>query len=248
MSSDLATLQTIFEARLFPQTFLEAVLVAHGSLPQACDYLSSLTDADVSYLYAPTEPVAPQQQPLNPDDVIANLKEIILPSLTSQITHVVIPDIEGRTERVKYNLSNLSITELTLPSEHVSIDLADDQILITATNILLKVSVASWAYRIRLPPLRDAGAATLSCANISVNVTLRPHADHLKIERCEVVVPEVSLRANEARLSWLYNSLAAVAKASIRKAVEAALQNVVRTALEEQLAQWSDHQTIILQN
>lgn len=238
MSSDLATLQTIFQARPFPPTFLEAVLVAHGSLPQACDYLSSLPDTEIPYLQ-PSRRQNIQLSSPESQQIVSNLKDIILPSLTSQLTGTRIPDFTAETDRIKYQLSQLCITTLSLPPSNVSIVSNDQTIRITATDISLDVAVGSWAYRIRMPPLRDAGAATFSCRDVQANIVLRVAGDNLIVEQCDLVVPEVTVRANEARLSWLYNSLASVARASVRKAVEAALQSVVRSALEEQLNNWT---------
>lgn len=206
MSSDLATLQTIFASR-FPAPFLEAVLQSHGSLPQACDYLSTLDDTEI------------------PTESLQETFSSILPRLTRVLSTTPIPDITGTTDRLSYTLSDLRITSVNLPQEKLSVVEGDTvEVAIGGASVSAE---GTWAYRLRVPRLRDDGDGKFSCSGVSAVVILTPEGEVLE---CSVSVGEVAFRATNARFSWLYNTLAGVTRPAMRRAVEDALEGALRDA------------------
>lgn len=226
--------------------FLEAVLHAHGSLHLACDYLSSLSDTEVPPppQNVRTHHLQPPQLDLSHPEasqVLANLKDIVIPALSSQLTGSTIPPLCGETDRVKYSLSGLQVTSFDLDSENVTTEIqSDTSVAIRATDASLNVSTDSWAYRMRFPPLRDTGSANFSCAGITAIVNVRFEDSAIRVTECVCTVDRVNFRTIDARLSWLYNSLAPVVRGALRRAVENAMNEAIRDALEEQLGEWAN--------
>lgn len=107
----------------------------------------------------------------------------------------------------------------------------------------MQVTIGSWAYRIRYLPLRDAGRAVVSCTGVEAAITLREEGHGLRVMACHCTVEGVSVDMNEARLSWLYNTLAPVVRGHLRRAVSTGLEYAVRDALEHHMEQWADWAT-----
>lgn len=245
-ASDLHTLRSIFSSRTaLKPPFLEAVLLAHGSLNLACDYLSSLSDADVPELHNPSHLNNSFPTSLNLSDphtlvILTNIKDIVVPSLTSFLEGTPFPDITARADRLTYSLSGLNLNSLRLDVANVTIEIiSPSRILVRARQASLALHVQNWSYRLRFPPLRDSGSANVSCTGVSADLTLTVECDgSISVADCVCRVGNVMFRANNARFSFLYNTLAPIVRAQLRTVVENGLHSALRTCLEDQVSHW----------
>lgn len=249
--SDLTTLRAIFAQRpaLHPH-FLEAVLTAHGSLANAVDYLSSLPDAVIPDLAVPdavlsaqprvSSPLLDLSDPATAQTILDNVTAIMVPALRSRLIGLPLPDVSGEADRVSYSLTGLSLTELLLQESHVSASARPEGVDIIADAVNIDVNISSWMYRIRFPRLSDSGRAHLSLRGLRADISLRERAGTIVVDHCVCALHgDVTFRAGDSRLSWLYNSLAAVAKSAIRRTVETTLEQAIKQSLEEQMHDWT---------
>lgn len=115
-------------------------------------------------------------------------------------------------------------------------------IKVSAIDVALAVDVNHWTYRLRFPPIRDAGRAHLAFAGVKADILLvvNDHDSSLTIDNCNCsITGAISFRANDARLSWLYNTLAPMLKNSLKPTLETSLATAIRSGLEGQLDDWT---------
>lgn len=268
-TSDLDTLLAIFASRpSLPPHYLQHILAVHsGDISRACHYILNLSDHNHDFQTTPssftpgTPPLygtsphsqRPDIQPSRIDlsdtaqatRLIENIKDIVLPALKSELSGLKFPDLSGEAERerLKYSLSDLVLSSITLHPQHVRVVVTEEKdIHIIASDISIAVKVGQWSYRLRFPPLRDTGCANFEFTGVKADILLRVNeADtSMTVSRCACRINGlISLRANNARLSWFYNSLAAVLKNALRPSMEAGLTQGIRSGIEQQLDQWS---------
>lgn len=171
------------------------------------------------------------------------MKDIVVPALKSQLSGLSFPDFVVDTERVKYSLANLTLSSISLQPDHVRVFVTDDaEVHIVAEDIAIAVDVGRWTYRLRFPPIRDAGCAHFEFAGVKADILLRvdQRDESLTVGRCACsIAGAISFRAGNARLSWLYNTLAPILRSAFRPSLEATLTQAVKGALEQQLHDWS---------
>lgn len=267
--SHLDTLMSIFAHRpgLSPP-YLQHILSAHaGDLDRACNFILTLSDADLSQpLFSDPDP-APNRPPPRPhasrpdlqptgidlsdkvqaERLIDNLKDIVVPALKSQLAGLRFPDLCGEADRVKYSLAGLVLESIKLQPSHVSVDITEDRdVHIVATDVAIAVDVERWTYRLRFPPLRDAGRAHFEFSGVKADIILRVNDRDatLSVVSCICnIAGAISFRANDARLSWLYNTLAPILKNAFKPSLEATLTHAISDGLEQQLHDWASWAT-----
>lgn len=266
-TANLHTLQSIFAHRpgLSPP-YLQHILAAHaGDLDRACNYILTLSDADLHqplFSQPPNtsppslpHPPRPDLQPAGIDlsdnvqaqTLIDNLKDIVVPALKTQLAGLRFPDLCGEADRVKYSLAGLVLESIQLHPSHVTVDITEDHhVHIVATDVAISVDVDHWTYRLRFPPIRDAGSAHFEFSGVKADIVLRINDRDatLSVDSCICnIAGAISFRANDARLSWLYNTLAPILKNAFKPSLEATLTHAITDGLEQQLHDWTSWAT-----
>lgn len=261
-ASDLDTLVSIFAHRpgLSPP-YLEHILSAHaGDLDRACNYILTLSESDIRHALiqdqsqTPTHPAHFQRADLQPTTIdlsdrvqaerlIENLKDIVIPALKTQLAGLTFPDLTSETDRLKYSLSGLVLQSIRLNPDHVRVTVTDDrQVHIIATDVTIAVDVDHWTYRLRFPPIRDAGRAHFEFSGVKADVVLSVNQldAGLAVAKCFCsIVGAISFRASDAKLSWLYNTVAPMIKNAYKPSLEATLTHAIRDGLQRQLNDWA---------
>lgn len=249
-STDLDTLVAIFAHRpALSAPYLEHILAAHaGDVHRACNFILTLPEADIHHASAPFRHDL-QPHGLNLADtesansLIANIKDIAIPALKAHLAGLRFPDLCAETDRVKYSLAGLVLDAIRLQPHHVAVSVTEArQIHVVATDVAIAVDVEQWAYRLRLPPIRDAGRAHFDFTGVNADVllTMDEPTGSLSVSNCTCnIAGAISFRAADARLSWLYNAVAPMVKNACKPALEATLTHAIRDGLDQQLSDWA---------
>lgn len=251
-TSDVETLLSIFAHRPgLSAPYLQHILTAHaGDLHRACDYILTLSDRDIAH--ANVSPAVQRNHHPSTVDLadsenaarlIENLKDIAIPALKAHLDGLRFPDLCGETERVKYSLAGLVLDTIKLQPSNVDVSVEEGrQVHVIARDVAISVDVDHWAYRLRLPPIRDAGRAHFEVAGVAADVLLAvdQRTGVLSVDRCSCsITGAISFRAADARLSWVYNTVAPMLKNACRPALEATLTHAIRDGLDQQLSDWA---------
>lgn len=254
-TSDLLQLEAIFATRpALHRQYLEEVLQSFGSLSAACEFLSCVSDADIppetmpssayatstiEQLYVPA-PSSAIHIDWTDEAAVRTMMQvslaIVVPLVRERVCGLPLPDVEETADRVQYRLTNMTVTSFNLRERNVFTDIYDGVIHITADDVDLDVNIGNWSYRMRFLPVKDNGSARLAFRGVQARIIMTQEGDNMSLSQCTCnVTGSITLRTNDSRLSWVYNSIASVARSALRRNVETTLQNALRQALEEQL-------------
>lgn len=248
--------------------YLRNILSAHNNdVAAACDYILRHTDEssvrDSPPLYSSARRSSSQSRsrrfidelqptrvdlsdPASLQPLLNNIKEIVVPALKHQLTGLRFPDIRGEEERISYSLTGLQLTSISLDSSNISLAVHDTQMIdVVARSVSLAMNIAQWSYRMRMPPIRDTGRAAAAFSGVKVSMIFRIGADGvLSLGDCACRIEgDVSFRANDAKMSWLYNTLARVLKTAFRPQLESTLSQAVKHGVQSQLEDWTNWTT-----
>lgn len=238
-------------AAMFPQwprDVVAQVLDAYqGDMTQTCNYLLGASEAAAAEAAAFGGGGAEHGRGIDVAQMVANLKEIVVPALQTQLSGLELPEVSGATERMSYTLSGIRARSVRIPIENVETEFVneDHTIRIHASHIDVSISIDRWSYeRGRL--LRDSGSASASFADITAAIVLNVDETDgsVSIGECKCSIEgAVNIHTDESRISWVYNILTVVLRTPLKNALQLALTNAVRDNLEVQVREWTQWQT-----
>eukprot|EP00871_Galdieria_phlegrea_P004927 jgi/Galph1/5435/GphlegSOOS_G4008.1 len=230
-----------------------AVLLEQESLPeqlaQDMQIARILQDEDSAFATSTSPSNSVEESPLpasSRERFITSVKEILIPQLQTELVGMRFPNIENTGQKYEYQLEDLSLQSLNIPSSQVKVTIMHPDIHVECEDIQLNIQIGRWQYRRKgTLSFQDDGEATGSLSNVKVGLIIRSHFEEgseiprMGVRKCDVSVGEANLRFTGTKASWLYNLLSTLFQNQLKRNVEAVLQRTVSQAVDSQLANWT---------
>ena len=253
MAAAESTLRAMFPQ--LPHAVLSEVLDAHsGDLSRACDFLLEGDPSDLASRHSFSSSSVQVSEPMHQSpprdarglvDLIEGLKEIAVPALESGLSGTALPPVESSADRMSFSLHGITLRNVKVPLEGVTVDVQNESVVaVHARDVEVGVEIERWTYRARM--VRDSGSATARFSGIASDITIvvDPQRTAMTVQDCDCRIEGACvIRANQSRVSWLYNLLAVVLRAPLRNALQSTLSEAVRDNLQAQIHDWVDWST-----
>ncbi|RLV64124.1 hypothetical protein DV515_00017571 [Chloebia gouldiae] len=155
--------------------------------------------------------------------------------LEKELAQLKLPDISGKSGKVRYELSRLRITSFRLPHSRIT----------PISNVGLEVSISnSFAelngdWRVKFLFIRDHGSFNLKVENVYMKIVLRLGSDTtgkptISTSDCSASISKVRVRFS-GKLGWLYNLFHSVIESKLRKSLERKVCDNVAKSVQNEL-------------
>lgn len=178
--------------------------------------------------------------------LLSSLREIVVPALRAHFEELVLPDTRDESSALVYELHNVQVAALSLPTENVSVRAAADscRVLVNVVSANLELEVGRWSYEnLGFVPVKDTGSARASVHGLNIDIRLEPReSTHgpavVAIIQCDVTVDGVvRFKIQGAAADWAYNAIAVLFKPWLVAYVKETVSDAVVRALSVHLRQ-----------
>jgi hypothetical protein len=184
-----------------------------------------------------------------------DIRKVILPTLVSQVGYIPIPRIEYTDDSLDLVIENLTLSgKNLLPNtfemsarNHFKFspyrtfeDHAEHEVELTFSQIQADIRDVAFYFRKKtgLPKLRDSGLADfiLGGEGVNVNVKLvsssKDHTSVFKVKSVHAKVASLKFSIRDSKHDLLYKTLKPLATGLVKKQIQKAIEDGVRTGLE----------------
>lgn len=228
-ASSLSTLSSIFPAPTFPPSFLQYVLHLHSqNLNQAVDYILS-------------QATPPSQLPpfllslMSPTSL-----PILISHLRAQFSSFPLIPLSYSSPSFSFSLPSPSLQHLHFHDTDLSFTRPQPNVMhVDLLLRSLRLHLPNWSYRIRFPPLRDAGSGFIEANAVHLQVHLSTdQSGEVQLDKSHCHISQgVVVNMKDARLSRLYNVLGTVLRKRLETSIADAIASLIQNELD-QSRQW----------
>lgn len=184
-----------------------------------------------------------------------DIRRVILPTLISQVGYLPIPRIEYTDDSLDLVIENLTLSGKNLLPNIIEMsarnyfrfspysvidDHSDHEVELTFGQIQADIRDVAFYFRKKtgLPKLRDSGLADfiLGGEGVNVNVKLvsssRDHTSVFKVKSVHAKVASLKFSIRDSKHDLLYKTLKPLATGLVKKQIQKAIEDGVRTGLE----------------
>jgi len=184
-----------------------------------------------------------------------DIRKVILPTVISQVGYIPIPRIEYTDDSLDLVIENLTLSGKNLLPNIIEVsarnyfrfspysminDHADHEVELTFSQIQADIRDVAFYFRKKtgLTRLRDSGLADfiLGGEGVNVNVTLvsssKDHTSVFKVKSVHAKVASLKFSIRDSKHDLLYKTLKPLATGLVKKQIQKAIEDGVRTGLE----------------
>jgi len=184
-----------------------------------------------------------------------DIRRVILPTLISQVGYLPIPRIEYTDDSLDLVIENLTLSGKNLLPNIIEVsarnyfrfspysvidDYSDHEVELTFGQIQADIRDVAFYFRKKtgLPKLRDSGLADFILGGEGVNVTVklvyssRDHTSVFKVKSVHAKVASLKFSIRDSKHDLLYKTLKPLATGLVKKQIQKAIEDGVRTGLE----------------
>ncbi|RLV64421.1 hypothetical protein DV515_00017510 [Chloebia gouldiae] len=155
--------------------------------------------------------------------------------LEKELAQLKLPDISGKSGKVRYELSRLHLRDFHLPHSRIT----------PISNVGLQVSISNafaelnGDWRVKFLFIRDHGSFNLKVENVYMKIVLRLGSDTtgkptISTSDCSASISKVRVRFS-GKLGWLYNLFHSVIESKLRKSLERKVCDNVAKSVQNEL-------------
>jgi len=180
------------------------------------------------------------------NELLNQIKSTFIPFISEQLQGFEVPDIEeqidtGKVGEVAFSVKDVSMSDVNVPPEGVTMKLVDQGIRLEVNDISAKLQEFSWAYEKKsgFPKLKDSGKGTAGISGTKIIVEMALHVSEmgpsLNVQSTTVNIDKLDLKISGTAMSLLYNLVLAAFKKTIKSTIENALANMVTDAVNNNI-------------
>jgi len=184
-----------------------------------------------------------------------DIRKVILPTVVSQVGYVPIPRIEYTDDALDLVIENLTLSGKNLLPNIISMtaknyfkfspysvinDQSEHEVELCFSQIQADLHDVAFYFRKKtgLPRLKDSGLADFILGGEGVNVTVKlvsssnDHTSVFKVKSVHAKVASLKFSIRDSKHDFLYKTLKPLATGLVKKQIQKAIEDGVRTGLE----------------
>lgn len=185
----------------------------------------------------------------------ADIRKVILPTIVSQVGYIPIPRIEYTDDSFDLVIENLTLSGKNLLPNVIEMsarnhfrfspysvinDYAEHEVELTFSQIQADIRDVAFYFRKKtgLPKLRDSGLADFILGGEGVNVIVKlvssskDHTSVFKVKSVHAKVASLKFSIRDSKHDLLYKTIKPLATGLVKKQIQKAIEDGVRTGLE----------------
>jgi len=178
-------------------------------------------------------------------ELVTGVKGFVIPIMLKQLSDMKVPTINEQLEAGKLGSISISIGEIkvadaNVPQENIQINVNKTVIDIFVKDIAAKLQQFHWTYEKHdFPKVKDTGNADAYIKETQIAVTMTLGIDKdtgqptMNVTKCDVVIGKLDVKISGTFASFIYNTLLAVFKKTIKAALEQSLSDLITKSVND---------------